>query len=259
MITDIESTLAAGFDPDALLKIDLDTQERFNLLSQDLNTGPDPSTAFPKLEPFVPKDLNTSDFLFKDRNNIDPYKLIDSGDPEKIKMGYEYLTEKGRSSDAFRYGLSDYVYKTNATVEKLKEKGYGYDITQTAVQNEDAAYKMEKDSHWWVTNAVASVAKGLVRLPGQMLLKAAGIGAKAAAIYDYIAFEDGSKDLLTSMGDNMMVRYIQYLDDDYKENFLSSLKTSEYEKAGFFSKMKYSQFWTDEAVDFASYMLVSRG
>ncbi len=259
MVNSIQNTLADGFDPDALMKLDLDTQERLQSLSEPLYAGPNPNTAFPAFSPFIPKEFNTSDLLFRQKNNISISDLMNSDDPEKIKLGWDYITKEGLNSDALKYGLHDYVYQTNPTIEKLKDKGYGYDITRSATQNEDEAYKQEKDSHWWITNAAGAAVKGIARLPGQVLIKAASIGAKAAAIFDHIVYENDTQDLLTAMADNVFVRSIQDVDESYKANFLNSLQSSDYSKAGFFKKMGYSQFWTDEAVDFTSYLLASRG
>ena len=197
--------------------------------------------------------------LIVDRNNIKIDDLINSDDPDKQKIYWDYMNNKALNSEALKYNLSDYVYQTNPTMNKLKDFGFGYDITKEAVENEDKAYKLDKDSHWWITNAAKSLGKGIIRLPGQMILTAAKVGAKLAAVYDYILKDGEDRSLLTTIGDNFMVRTIQDLDERYKESFLSSLKSSEYDKSGFFKKMGMSQFWTDDAVDFVSYLLISRG
>lgn len=259
MIDNIQSTLEAGFDPQALEKINIDTQERLNTLQESLYSGPSPESFYPKVEPFIPKDLNTDDLLFSSRNNIKIDDLINSDDPDKQKIYWDYMNNKALNSEALKYNLSDYVYQTNPTMNKLKDFGFGYDITKEAVENEDKAYKLDKDSHWWITNAAKSLGKGIIRLPGQMILTAAKVGAKLAAVYDYILKDGEDRSLLTAIGDNFMVRTIQDLDERYKESFLSSLKSSEYDKSGFFKKMGMSQFWTDDAVDFVSYLLISRG
>lgn len=260
MVTDnIQGTLAAGFDPNSLLKLEVDTQERLQQLSIPNYAGPDPNSAFPAYKPYIPKEYQTSDFLFKGRNNIDIKGLLNSDDPEKVKMGMNYISDSALSSGALENGFYDYIYKTNPTVEKLKNKGYGYDISKNSVQNEDRAYKAEKDSHWWVTNAAGALGKGLLKLPGQALIKAGSIGAKVAAIVDYALFENDEKDLLSAIGDNMFVRYIDTLDHAYKKEFLNSLETSDYAKSGFFKKLGYAQFWNEDAPDFVSYLLIARG
>ena len=136
----IQNSLSNGFDPAVLKASDQEREQRLRSLSEPLYTGPDPNLAFPEIKPYKPKEIGNNK-----GDEVDVSGLLNSGDPDQIQKGVDYVVEKGLQSEALQNGFYDHIYKTNSTMGIMQKKGYSYNMKLSEEANLAIFNKLENE------------------------------------------------------------------------------------------------------------------
>lgn len=248
MPEDIINSLADGFDPAALDKIDLDSKERMDILSFDNNTP-----AYTRPEYAIPKNYGGEDLMFANRNNVDLSKLIFSKDPKQQKIGSDYLYNKVTNSEASKNNWTSTRYEYKPYMDKYTD--HGYDLEKTVEENEDRYHQLEWTDKPWYSKVGNTLATWATKVPALAAIKLVN-SVNTLVTMGETALEGNITNgrFWSSVAENATVRAMEGFEQKFKEQYLPVYKSINYDQKGFWEKAGDATFWNDSVADGVAFM-----
>jgi hypothetical protein len=233
--------------PQDIFNLKVDTQSRWDKINSYSNNFDLPDT-FPN---YGGNPLN------KD-NQISLYEGIFSDNPQ-IKDTAKGMINQQISEDPHVKYMSGFKIDTPyPEARKYVDRGYGFDPTR---DNEDFYYKNEFKNKTLAGRVIETGYKGVGRLLSTAVTKLfQGVGYVGSMLVNSIPeigdIVTGKNDnnWLETVADNGFSKWFQDLENDIKDKWMPVFKPSGWDNKGFFEKLGYGGFWSDEVSDGLAFM-----
>lgn len=240
MSDNLQGDIRTGFDSNAAFDLKLDT---FKTLNGVLNR-PDnpylPQTAGSGTGEQQPNYDFPKGFTFED--------ALLSNDPKVKDLGISFLEQKSKADPYISSGLGNEIRTPYDAAKKFINKKYGYDALVPDM--EDYYYQRDWGSYSLLGKAWRLPARFLARVivPGVLKL-GEGLGYVGSLLTSV-----GSENYWADVADNGMSKWLEGLEQDYKDQVIPVYKQAGFNDKGFFSKLVDASFWTDEIADGVAFL-----
>lgn len=242
---------------DSIFNMEIDTKQRFdNILNNAQKPINYPIPDFNK--EMYPNGLSQDDLLNSTAMKGSVGEALFSPDRRVADYAMSKL-ERAQSNLPVQRGVGvpdRFAY--DKMMDKYIKGDYGYNPYKSIEDNEDFNYRYDYLNQSTFSKIFKNIGTGLSRAVGSTILKLGQtIGYTGSMIGNGIEeiFNGKENNFMQDVADNSMSRWFEGLETDMKNsNLLSVFKPKGWEDKGFFNKLSYGGFWTDEVADGAAFM-----
>ncbi len=264
---ELEYNLSTGIDPNNLLNLRLDTQERMRDLTDGFNV---PNYVPP--QSFIPKHFEGDDILQGNAKLPTLDDALSSKNPDIARAAQQELykrVDKDPKSKGWGVGrYLEYQPGQNAFTQDhwWKEKQYtmyGFDPYKSIAENEDWLHKQTWDNY----SLPGQIWRGVGTFAGRTLSKlvtglvgtVGDVGAIAwnelQELGDAAGITDGKNNFWADVSNNWLSRKMTEVDDYTKQEILPVYKALDYDQKGAWNKLMDPYTWQTSFADGAGFLL----
>jgi hypothetical protein len=181
---------------------------------------------------------------------ISIYDALESDNPTIKEYAQKaFGADVNAESAEARFGLGRTLESPyDSYSKKFMGKEFGYSALR---DNEDFYYRNQyMEDGWFTRNFIKNPAKFVARVIPQALLKfGQGLGYVGSMVTSI-----GSDTYWADVADNGMSKWLEGLEQDYKDRVIPIYKQAGFDEKGFFSKLFDWSFWNDEVADGVAFL-----
>jgi hypothetical protein len=183
-----------------------------------------------------------------DIKSIPLQKALISDDPVVKQFAIDTWKKQTQQNPEFKYGLGRSIESPLNRAEKYMDKDYGYSALRN---NEDFYYRNDyMNDGFFMRNFVKNPARFLARVAVPAVLKfGEGLGYIGSMLTSI-----GSDNYWADVADNGFAKWLEGLEQSYKDHVIPVYKQAGFDDKGFFSKLGDWSFWNDSVADGVAFM-----
>lgn len=245
---------------DSLFALELDTKQRFdNILSNQQKPINYPIPDFQK--DMYPNGLSQQDLLNPNKTKGTLGEAMFSPDIKVAQAATDSIRNMASKTPSSQgVGVPD-RFSYDKMMDKFLNSDAGYNPYISIQDNEDFNYLYNYDNKSMAGKVLSTFGHGISRFVGGLVLKLGQTvgytgGLISEGVQELIELGGGPKNnFMADVADNSLARWFQQQEQNMKDsNSLAVFKPKGWEDMGFFKKLGYGSFWSDEVSDGAAFM-----
>lgn len=245
----VDSGLQTGLNNTDILQLKLETMNNFDRVmnQQPYLTG---KFDFYQPDPNAQKNITETDKIINDiqTGKTDFSDYITHPDKKIRDVANSIVYQKASGNPFYRRNVGGVeVSPYDESMDKFLSKDYGFRFDR---DNEDFYYRNDYMDDGWF----GRTAKNIPKFLGRVIVPAVAKLFEGVGYVGSMLTSIGSDNYWADVADNGMSKWLEGLEQDFKDQVLPVYKQAGFDEKGFFTKLVDWSFWNDEVADGVAFM-----
>lgn len=245
----VDSGLQTGLNNTDILQLKLETMNNFDRVmnQQPYLTG---KFDFYQPDPNAQKGITETDKIINDlqtgRTDFSDY--ITHPDKKIRDVANSIVYQKASGDPFYKRNVGGVeIAPYDKSMDKFLSKDYGFRFDR---DNEDFYYRNDYMDDGWF----GRTAKNIPKFLGRVIVPAVAKLFEGVGYIGSMLTSIGSDNYWADVADNGMSKWLEGLEQDFKDQVLPVYKQAGFDEKGFFTKLVDWSFWNDEVADGVAFM-----